>query len=124
MVFQSSVFDTNATRAMGEAFDRACDILHDLGQPDLIREIIGRRIVEVARDGERDPNELCAQALKALGFSIPPNCLNPRRLMPPQLTAAEPGIPTIVGDGQLSFGTGTPVTAHAASFRDRTARAS
>jgi hypothetical protein len=24
----------------------------------------------VARDGERDPDELCARALKALGFSI------------------------------------------------------
>ena len=90
---------------MGEAFDRAC-YLHDLGQPDLIREIIARRIIEVACDGERDPNELCAQALKALGLSIPPNRLNRRRLMRPQLTAAEPGILTIVGDGQLSFGTG------------------
>jgi hypothetical protein len=123
MVFPSAVFDANATCAMGEAFDRACYTLHDLGQPDLIREIIARRIIEVACDGERDPNELCAQALKALGLSIPPNRLNRRRLMRPQLTAAEPGILTIVGDGQLSFGT-TPVTAHAASFRDRTARAS
>jgi hypothetical protein len=106
MVFPSAVFDANATRAMGEAFDRACYTLHDLGQPDLVREIIARRIIEVACDGERDPNELCAQALKALGLSIPPNRLNRRRLMRPQLTAAEPGILTIVGDGQLSFGTG------------------
>ena len=47
------------------------DTLHDLGQPDLVREIIARRIIEVARDGVRDPNELCAQALKAFGLSIP-----------------------------------------------------
>jgi hypothetical protein len=84
MVFQSAVFDANATRAMGEAFDRACDTLHDLGQPDLVREIIAMRIIEVARDGGRDPNELCAQALKALGFSIPPNRLNRQRLMRPR----------------------------------------
>src|SRR5512133_4237182 len=32
----------------------------------LVREIIAKRIVEVARDGERDPDELCARALKAL----------------------------------------------------------
>jgi hypothetical protein len=40
---------------MGKAFDRACHSLHDIGQPDLVREIIAKRIIEVARDGERDP---------------------------------------------------------------------
>ena len=67
--FPSAAFDHNATRAMGKAFDRACYSLHDIGQPDLVREIIAKRIVEVARDGERDPDELCVRALKALGFS-------------------------------------------------------
>ena len=66
--FPSAAFDHNATRAMGKAFDRACHSLHDIGQPDLVREIIAKRIVEVARDGERDPDELCVRALKALGF--------------------------------------------------------
>jgi hypothetical protein len=67
--FPTAAFDHNATRAMGKAFDRACHSLHDIGQPDLVREIIATRIVEVARDGERDPDELCVRALKALGFS-------------------------------------------------------
>jgi hypothetical protein len=67
--FPSAAFDHNATRAMGKAFDRACHSLHDIGQPDLVREIIAKRIVEVARDGERDPDELCVRAVKALGFS-------------------------------------------------------
>jgi hypothetical protein len=40
----------------------------DLGQPDLVREILARRIIEVARTGECDPDELCARALQALGF--------------------------------------------------------
>jgi hypothetical protein len=65
----SAAFDHNATRARGKAFDRACHSLHDIGQPGLVREIIAKRIVEVARDGERDPDELCVRALKALGFS-------------------------------------------------------
>jgi hypothetical protein len=42
----------------------------DIGQPDLVREIIAKRIIEVARDGERNPDELCARALQTLGFSI------------------------------------------------------
>jgi hypothetical protein len=55
---------------MGKAFDRACQSLHDNGQPDLVRQIIAKRIIEVARKGERDPDELCARALQALGFRI------------------------------------------------------
>jgi hypothetical protein len=67
--FSNAAFDQNATRAMGKAFDRACHSLHDIGQADLVREIIAKRIIEVTRDGERDPDELCLRALKALGFS-------------------------------------------------------
>jgi hypothetical protein len=67
--FPTAAFDHNATRAMGKAFDRACHSLHDIGEPDLVREIIAKRIIEVARDGERDPDELSVRALKALGFS-------------------------------------------------------
>jgi hypothetical protein len=68
--FRGAAFDYDATRAMGEAFDRACHSLHDIGQPTLVREIIATRIIEVARNGERDPDELCSRALKALGFSL------------------------------------------------------
>jgi hypothetical protein len=68
--FQGAAFDHDATKAMGEAFDRACYSLHDNGQPHLVREIIAKRIIEVARNGERNPDELCARALQALGFSI------------------------------------------------------
>jgi hypothetical protein len=68
--FRGAAFDYDATRAMGKAFDRACHSLHDVGQPDLVREIIAKRIIEVAHNGERDPDELCARALQALGFSL------------------------------------------------------
>jgi hypothetical protein len=60
----------DATQAMGEAFDRACHSLHDNGQPDLIKQMIAKRIIEVARKGERNPDELCARALQALGFRV------------------------------------------------------
>jgi hypothetical protein len=57
---------------MGKAFDRACHSLHDIGEPELVREIIAKRIVEVARDGERDPDELCVRALKASLAALAP----------------------------------------------------
>ena len=61
---------TMQPKSWGKAFDRACHSLHDNGQPDLVRQIIAKRIIEGARKGERDPDELCARALQALGFRI------------------------------------------------------
>jgi hypothetical protein len=68
--FQGAASDDDATQVMGKAFDRACQSLHDNEQPDLVRQIIAKRIIEVARKGERDLDELCARALQALGFRI------------------------------------------------------
>ena len=65
----SATFDDEATVAMAEAYDKACRSMTDWGQPDVIKEIIAKRIVELAGRGERDPNQLCEQALKSLGFS-------------------------------------------------------
>jgi hypothetical protein len=61
-------FDEEATKAMGQAFDVASRNLHDRGQPAIVREIIARRIIDVASRGERDPEELARRALMALGI--------------------------------------------------------
>jgi hypothetical protein len=61
-------FDPNAVRAMGEAFDKARKLLHDRGQPGIVQEIIAKRIIEIARTGERNPDKMCQQVLAALGF--------------------------------------------------------
>lgn len=65
--FLNQGFDPEATTAMGAAFDLACKELHDRGQPDLVREVIAKQIIKGARAGERDPDRLCAAALRALG---------------------------------------------------------
>jgi hypothetical protein len=54
-------FDDDATFAMGEAFDRACKSLCNIGSA--VREITACRIIELARNGERDPVRLYEQAL-------------------------------------------------------------
>jgi hypothetical protein len=66
-------FDSEATAAMAEAYDKACQSMHDWGQPVIIGEIIARRIIQLAAEGERDPDELCERALKSLGFSESPS---------------------------------------------------
>ena len=53
---------------MGEAFDKACNSLRSFGTACTVREIIAKRIIAVARNGERDPARLHEQALLALGI--------------------------------------------------------
>jgi hypothetical protein len=49
-------FDDEAITVMGEAFDAACALL--AGPSYSIREAIADRIIEAARNGERDPVRL------------------------------------------------------------------
>jgi hypothetical protein len=63
-----AAFDPGQVEAMGVAFDKAARALHDKGQPALVREIIAKRIIEIAKTGARDPDELCTRALQAFGI--------------------------------------------------------
>jgi len=70
MNIQNICFDDAATLAMGEAFDRACKTLRNFGSA--VPAIIADRIIEAAKNGERDPRRLYEQALKAGGISMQP----------------------------------------------------
>ena len=65
---QNVWFDDATTLAMGEAFDRACKSLRNFGSSFRVREIIAKRIVEAAKDDERDPARLCEQAVIPFGI--------------------------------------------------------
>jgi hypothetical protein len=69
--FNGSAFDSQATHAMGEAFDLACSNMRIGGQPEVVREIMAARIIQAARSGERDPNRLAAKAMDAVGIHVP-----------------------------------------------------
>ena len=62
-----SVFDDQATKAMGEAFDAACKVLDESGQSSVIYEAFARCIIEIAKSGERDPQRLRDSALTSVG---------------------------------------------------------
>ena len=66
-LFQEAAFGPEMTRVMGDAFERATRSLHDTGQPELIKEVIAKRIIDAVRRGIRDPRELCLEATKSLG---------------------------------------------------------
>jgi hypothetical protein len=61
-------FDDAATLVMGEAFDQACKSLRNFGFAITVREIIAKRIIAAAKNGERDPARLCQQALIPFGI--------------------------------------------------------
>jgi hypothetical protein len=61
----ADAFDPETVEALGKAYDMALVALHDIGQPEVVREVLARRIIAAARKGERDPAALCAVALAA-----------------------------------------------------------
>jgi hypothetical protein len=65
---QNVAFDDTATSAMGEAFDKACKSLRSFGTACTVREIVAKRIIAVATNGERDPARLYEQVLKDFGI--------------------------------------------------------
>jgi hypothetical protein len=58
-----AAFEPEAVAAMSEAFEAACEVLQDAGQPEVVREMIAKRIVAAATLGERDPVRLRVAAL-------------------------------------------------------------
>ena len=59
-------FDPETTAALAAAYDEAVARL--LNQPDIVRELIARRLMALATRGERNIRKLCDEALMAEGF--------------------------------------------------------
>ena len=77
-------FDLETIRLMGLAFETA---LASLGPTtdyaDPVREVIARKIIELAKAGEREPERLCEGALKDLRPAVSdPNPLPPPASLP------------------------------------------
>ncbi|MGH6739010.1 MAG: hypothetical protein ACREDY_08260, partial [Bradyrhizobium sp.] len=60
-------FDADNTAALSAAYEKAIGMQH--GLPEVVREMIAKRIIAIGAMGERDPDRLCEAALTALGFT-------------------------------------------------------
>jgi hypothetical protein len=78
-------FGLETIRLMGLAFEMALASLRPTPDyADPVREVIARRIIELAKAGEREPERLCDGALKDLQPAVSdPNPLRPRASPPP-----------------------------------------
>ena len=61
-------FDPETRRVMGLAFEMARAALR-LDTTDFATEILAKKIIELAKSGEADPNELCERALEHFRIS-------------------------------------------------------
>ena len=69
---KGAVFEPGDIDAIASAFDNTCRTLQVAPGADIVREVIAKHVMEFARRGERDPNKLQAEVVKALK-------LDPRR---------------------------------------------
>jgi len=60
---ENGAFEPEATAAMGEAFEAACQELHDVGNVEGVRKLIAEQIIAAATRGELDPIRLRIAAL-------------------------------------------------------------
>ena len=54
-LFRKSDFDPETVRVLCDAYDKASRWLHDNGQPDIVKEVIARRIISLAKKGSVIP---------------------------------------------------------------------
>ena len=66
-LFQRADLEPETVDILTRAYEKARRSLHDKGQPNIVQEVIARRIIAAAQSGERDPDKLCEAALIALG---------------------------------------------------------
>jgi hypothetical protein len=72
-------FDVETTALIREAFAKACNEIHDGGEPTAsMKEAIAERLVDLATRGERVPNEMCEAALISLGLKPNRFTVSPR----------------------------------------------
>ncbi len=64
-LFRSTAFDPETIEILWTAYDRARNSLDDTRQSDIVTLVIAECIISLARRGERDPDKLCAGALRA-----------------------------------------------------------
>ena len=60
------LFGDATVRRIGRASDAACKELKDTGQPDVVHEVMVKRIIAAARRGERNVTRLRDAALTGL----------------------------------------------------------
>lgn len=66
-VLQGTSFGPEDIRILNDAYEDALHALYLVDRNDPLTEMVARKIVEIGRDGLRDPHQIAGMAIKALG---------------------------------------------------------
>jgi hypothetical protein len=66
--YAGGTYDPETVRVMADAYEYVLKELHDRGQPAVVRDVIAKRITEIAAIGERDPMLLGKIVLSEFGI--------------------------------------------------------
>lgn len=70
-MLEEVVFPPEDIAGLTTAYEAALQLLRLTDRADPVTEIIAKKIIEIARSGERDPSKICARAIKELGIPLP-----------------------------------------------------
>jgi hypothetical protein len=88
---QGHRFDAETVRLLGIAFEMALvAVQHADGVVAPTRDVVAQKIIELAKAGERDPERLCDEALKATQPMAPVLVSDPTPPPPPASRPAPP----------------------------------
>jgi hypothetical protein len=65
-LLQNSAFQPEMIEVMTGAFEDACDKLGLANRTDALRDLVARKIIEVAQTGERDRGRIAARTIEAI----------------------------------------------------------
>jgi len=65
-LFAQSNFDPDTITVLTESLEEGWDTLRYIGNTSITREALARRLLDLARDGERNPSRMCTAALVGL----------------------------------------------------------
>lgn len=68
-LLQNSGFGPEDIERMTAAYEKGLIQLGLKDRTDGVTEIVARRIIEIAQTGEKNPDAICARALKSIGQS-------------------------------------------------------
>jgi hypothetical protein len=68
-MLRTAAFSPEDNQRLATAYEDALRALHLVNRDDPVTDIIARRIIDVAKTGERDSKRLCALAIKDLSAS-------------------------------------------------------
>ena len=71
-MLEGTAYDSDTIAVISEAYETARRDLGLTDRTDLITDTLARKIIEVARTGERDPDRIRQRALDRLGDIIVP----------------------------------------------------